>query len=253
MAQNSVLITGATAGIGWEAAIAFARAGYRVIGTGRRAERLAALQKIIEDEGGDFTPLSFDIRESAQCHAALDGLPAEHKKVDVLVNNAGLAIGLAPINQGDFEHWDRMMETNVMGLLYVSKIVGGWMVEQKSGHIINIASVAGKEVYPNGNVYCATKHAVDAITQAMRIDLLPYGIKVTGIYPGMVETEFSIVRFEGDRERAKQPYKGIEPLHPQDIADSILWAVGQPAHVQITELHITPAAQATARDVRREG
>ncbi len=169
-----------------------------------------------------------------------------------MINNAGLSQGLDPIDKGNTDDWDTMIDTNIKGLLYVSKVVSGWMVEHKKGHIINIGSIAGKEVYPNGNVYCATKHAVDALNKAMRIDLLPYGIRVTAIHPGMVETEFSIVRFKGDEARAKKVYDGFEPLVAQDIADAIWFAVSRPAHVNVNDMVIMPSAQATGTILKRD-
>ena len=175
----------------------------------------------------------------------------EWKNVAILVNNAGLSQGLDPIDKGDTEDWDRMIDTNVKGLLYVTKVVSGWMVERKQGHIINIGSIAGKEVYANGNVYCATKHAVDALNKGMRIDLLPHGIKVSSVNPGMVETEFSIVRFDGDEERAKKVYENIQPLKPEDIAETIYWMASRPAHVNINDLIIMPTIQANATTVLR--
>jgi len=187
-----------------------------------------------------------DVRDKENLTQTLESLPADWKQVDVLINNAGLSQGLDPIDKGDTDDWDTMIDTNVKGLLYVTKIVSNWMIPQKRGHIINIGSIAGKEVYPNGNVYCASKHAVDALNKGMRIDLLPYNIKVTAINPGMVETEFSLVRFKGDEERAKNVYKGFEPLLAQDIADAIWFVVSRPAHVNINDMLIMPTAQASA-------
>jgi 3-hydroxy acid dehydrogenase/malonic semialdehyde reductase len=181
----------------------------------------------------------------------LENLPAVWKKVDVLINNAGLSQGLDPIQNGSLDDWDTMIDTNVKGLLYVSKIVANWMIENKQGHIINIGSIAGKEVYANGNVYCASKHAVDALNKGMRIDLLPYGIKVTAIHPGAVETEFSEVRFKGDKERAKKVYDGFEPLVADDIAETIWFVVSRPKHVNINDMIIMPTAQANAGTIFR--
>jgi 3-hydroxy acid dehydrogenase/malonic semialdehyde reductase len=192
---------------------------------------------------------SFDVRDREQVISNLEGLPAKWKKVNVLINNAGLSQGLDPIQKGDVDDWDRMIDTNIKGLLYVTKVVSNWMTDHKAGHIVNIGSIAGKEVYENGNVYCATKHAVDALNKAMRIDLVRYGIKVTAIHPGAVETEFSEVRFKGDKERAKKVYEGFEPLVAADIAETIWFAVSRPAHVNINELVIMPTAQASATNI----
>lgn len=174
------------------------------------------------------------------------------KKIDILVNNAGLAAGLSTIQDGNLMHWEQMIDTNIKGLLYTTKFISNLMIENKRGHIINIGSIAGKEVYANGNVYCATKHAVDALNKAMRIDLLPHQIKVTAINPGMVETEFSIVRFEGDEDRAKKVYAGLQPLHPNDVAETIYWVASRPAHVNINDLIIMPSIQASATNVIRK-
>jgi 3-hydroxy acid dehydrogenase/malonic semialdehyde reductase len=198
------------------------------------------------------TSLCFDVRKVDEVEAAIQNLPSELKKIDVLINNAGLAAGLAPINDGELQHWERMIDTNIKGLLYMTKAVCKLMIERKSGHIINIGSIAGKEVYANGNVYCATKHAVDALNKGMRIDLLPHNIKVTAVNPGMVETEFSIVRFDGDEERAKKVYEGLQPLKPEDIAETVYWAASRPGHVNINDIVIMPSVQATATNVIRE-
>ena len=246
MTSKIAFITGATSGIGEACATLFAQQGYQLILVGRRAERLEKLSLHLEDKYAvKVMPLVLDVRDKIQLNTVLEALPEEWKKVAVLVNNAGLSQGLDPIDKGDTDDWDTMIDTNVKGLLYVTKIVSNWMIPQKSGHIINIGSIAGKEVYPNGNVYCATKHAVDALNKGMRIDLLPHGIKVTAINPGMVETEFSLVRFKGDEERAKAVYQNFEPLVAKDIADAIWFAVSRPAHVNINDMLIMPAAQAT--------
>eukprot|EP01132_Coremiostelium_polycephalum_P017104 gene17104-20513_t len=253
MTSKIALITGATSGIGEACATLFAQQGYRLILVARRAEVLKKLAVHLEDKYAVkvFT-LVRDVREKAALTEGLEALPEEWKKVDVLINNAGLSQGLDPIDKGNTDDWDVMIDTNVKGLLYVSKIVSNWMIASKSGHIVNIGSIAGKEVYPNGNVYCATKHAVDALNKGMRIDLLPHGIKVTAIHPGMVETEFSLVRFKGDEQRAKKVYEGFEPLLAQDIADAIWFAVSRPAHVNINDMLIMPAAQATGTITRRK-
>jgi NADP-dependent 3-hydroxy acid dehydrogenase YdfG len=246
------LITGATSGIGEACAHLFAREHYNLVLTGRRIDRLAKLAKKLNTKyNTEIAVSSFDVRDREQVASNLDALPAKWKKVNVLINNAGLSQGLDPINNGNPDDWDTMIDTNVKGLLYVSKIVSNWMITNKFGHIINIGSIAGKEVYPNGNVYCATKSAVDALNRAMRIDLLSHGIKVTGIHPGAVETEFSEVRFKGDKERAKKVYDGFEPLVAEDIAESIWFAVSRPAHVNINDMVVMPTAQASAVNIFR--
>ena len=247
------LITGATSGIGAACADTFAAQGYDLILVARRENLLGTqAQQLHEKYGVKIKKLIADVRDKENINYVLDTLPAEWKNVDVLVNNAGLSQGLDPIDKGETNDWDTMIDTNVKGLLYVTKVVSGWMVERKQGHIINIGSIAGKEVYPNGNVYCATKHAVDALSKGMRIDLLPHDIKVTQINPGMVETEFSIVRFKGDENRAKKVYDGLEPLIAQDIADAIWYVVSRPAHVNINDMLIMPTAQATGTIVKRD-
>lgn len=247
------LITGATSGIGAASADTFAAQGYDLILIARRENLLdTQSQQLTGKYGVKIKKIQADVRDKENINYVLETLPAEWKDVDVLVNNAGLSQGLDPIDKGDTEDWDRMIDTNIKGLLYVTKVVSGWMVERKKGHIINIGSIAGKEVYPNGNVYCATKHAVDALNKGMRVDLLPHGIKVTAINPGMVETEFSIVRFKGDENRAKKVYDGLEPLIAQDIADAIWYVVSRPAHVNINDMLIMPTAQATGTIVKRD-
>ena len=238
-------ITGATAGFGKATAIKFAQFGWDVIITGRRQSRLDQLEEeIIETYETRVFTLAFDVRNNDEVVAAVQSLPHEWKKIDVLVNNAGLASGLAAIQDGDLSDWETMIDTNVKGLLYVTKAILPFMTERKSGHIINIGSIAGKEAYAKGNVYCATKHAVDALSKSMRIDLLPFGIKVTAINPGAAETEFSIVRFKGDTDKAAQVYKGYEPLKPEDIAEVIYFAASRPPHVVLNDIIITPLAQA---------
>lgn len=247
MTSKIAFITGATSGIGEACAILFAQQGYQLILAGRRAERLEKLSLHLEDKYAiQVMPLVLDVRNKTELTTILEALPSQWRKVDVLVNNAGLSQGLDPVDKGDTDDWDTMIDTNIKGLLYVTKIVSNWMIPAKRGHIINIGSIAGKEVYPNGNVYCATKHAVDALNKGMRMDLLPYGIKVTAINPGAVETEFSLVRFKGDEERAKAVYENFEPLIAQDIADAIWFAVSRPAHVNINDMLIMPTAQASA-------
>jgi NADP-dependent 3-hydroxy acid dehydrogenase YdfG len=248
-----VLITGATSGIGKSTAELFAKNGYDLIITGRREDRLKEIKtKLESDNKIKVTTLCFDIRKLSEVENAISTLSTENKKIDVLVNNAGLAAGLGPIQSGNIDHWERMIDTNVKGLLYISRAISNLMIENKKGHIINIGSVAGKEVYANGNVYCATKHAVDALSKAMRIDLLAHNIKVTAINPGMVETEFSIVRFDGDNDKAKKVYEGLQPLKPEDIAETIFWVANRPAHVNINDILIMPTVQATATNAIRK-
>ena len=247
------LITGATAGIGEATALLFAREGYNLILTGRRSERLDALAKRINKKHNvEIAVSSFDVRNRAEVIDNLENLPAKWKKVNVLVNNAGLSQGLDPIDKGSYDDWDTMIDTNVKGLLYVTRVVSNWMITNGHGHIVNLGSIAGKEVYPNGNVYCASKHAVDALSQGMRIDLLPHGIRVTAVHPGAVETEFSVVRFHGDEARAKKVYDGFTPLAADDVAETIWFAVSRPAHVNINELIVMPTAQATATNIFRK-
>jgi 3-hydroxy acid dehydrogenase / malonic semialdehyde reductase len=248
-----VLITGATAGIGEACAHTFAREKYNLILTGRRADRLEKLsEKLKTQYGVDVMQLVFDVTDKSAVLSSLEGLPEHWKKVDVLVNNAGLSSGLDPIQNGNFDDWDIMIDTNIKGLLYVSKIVANWMITNGPGHIINLGSIAGKEIYANGNVYCASKAAVDFLSKGMRIDLLPYDIKVTAIHPGAVETEFAMVRFKGDKERAKKVYEGLVPLVAEDIAETIWFAASRPAHVNINEMIITPTRQANATTFNRK-
>src|SRR4051812_13322124 len=248
-----VFITGATSGIGKSTAGIFAQNGHDLIITGRRQNRLTELKNTLERAHGvQVTDLCFDIRDQAALIAAIGKLPAALQEIDVLVNNAGLAAGLSPIQDGNIDHWERMIDTNVKGLLYMTRLISGLMIPNKKGHIINIGSIAGKEVYANGNVYCATKHAVDALNKGMRIDLLPHHIKVSAVNPGMVETEFSVVRFDGDEERAKKVYAGMQPLKPEDIAETIYWVATRPAHVNINDIVIMPTIQATATNVIRK-
>lgn len=245
--QKTVLITGATSGIGLACAKIFATNGHRLILTGRRKERLAETEKLLTDEYGvEILTLNFDIRNRQAVQEAINRLSSQWRNIDILVNNAGLAVGFDPLQSGEIDDWERMIDTNIKGLLYITRAVLPLMTEKKSGHIINIGSIAGKEVYPNGNVYCATKHAVDALTKGIRIDTVQYGIKVTQIAPGAVETEFSVVRFKGDEQKAANVYKGFEPLHPENIADVAYYVTTLPAHVNINDLVIMPTAQASA-------
>ncbi|MBO5903250.1 MAG: SDR family NAD(P)-dependent oxidoreductase [Tidjanibacter sp.] len=250
--KRRVLITGATSGIGEATAWAFAEAGYDLLLTGRRSERLKALKRTLEENFEcSVLLLCFDVRDRVATEAALGSLPEECRRVDVLVNNAGLASGLEHIDKGDHADWNAMIDTNIKGVLNVTRIISAQMVERGSGHIVNLGSIAGTQPYENGNVYCATKHAIHGLSQAMRIDLLSHGIKVTEIRPGMVETEFSKVRFHGDEARAAAVYQGVEPLTGDDIAEAILWAVEAPDHVNIDEIVLTPKAQANSYYVNR--
>ena len=245
--DKTILITGATSGFGKAIALRFAQHGYTVCITGRRQERLAELKAQMEkDHGAKVIKLAFDIRDRKQVEAAIAQLRTQVTHIDILVNNAGLASGLATIDEGDIDDWEAMIDTNLKGLLYITRQVAPMMRERAAGHIINIGSTAGKQVYKNGNVYCATKFAVEALNQAMRIDLLPYGIKVTAINPGMAETEFSLVRFHGDEERAKNMYTGINALQANDIADIAWYCATLPPHVCINDLTVTCLTQATS-------
>ncbi len=241
------LITGATSGFGKATALKFAKNGFDIIITGRRTQRLDELSKEIKDQFGvRVLPLTFDVRNRSDVRKSLCNLADEWKAIDVLVNNAGLASGLDEIQTGDFEDWDKMIDTNVKGLLYVSEAIIPLMIERQKGHIFNIGSTAGKEVYPKGNVYCASKFAVDALTKGMRMDLVAHGIKVTQISPGAAETEFSEVRFHGNKERAKGIYAGYKPLRAEDIADIVFYCATLPEHVCINDLTVTPTAQANS-------
>ncbi|MGI8893004.1 MAG: SDR family NAD(P)-dependent oxidoreductase [Bacteroidia bacterium] len=248
-----VLITGATAGIGKATAIKFASNKYDVVITGRRKERLEELKNNLQKNYGvEVIHLCFDVRNKEEVTTALNSLTEEWKKIDVLVNNSGLAQGLSTIQEGDINDWDTMIDTNVKGLLYVSRPIMNWMVKRNSGHIINISSIAGKDVYKKGNIYCSTKHAVEAITKSMRIDMLEHGVKVTSVAPGAVDTEFSLVRYKGDKEKAEKVYAGFKPLLADDIAENIFWVASQPAHVNIDEITITPLTQANAIYIVKE-
>ena len=250
MDKRIALITGATSGIGAACAQRFYDEGYDIIITGRRQERLDAMAATLDSER--VYRLCFDVRNRNQVVNALIELPPEWKKIDVLVNNAGLALGLSTFFNGNIDHWDTMMDTNVKGLLYVSRAVSQGMIERNSGHIINIGSIAGKEVYMNGNVYCASKHAVDALSKAMRIELAEQGIRVGAVHPGAVETEFSEVRFEGDTNKAAQVYKGFENLVAEDVADAVFYMASRKPHVNINDLIIMPQAQPVASIIHRK-
>ena len=249
--SKTAIVTGATAGIGKATAIELAKLGYNVILTGRRKELLENLKSNLEaDYDISVSIHAFDIRQKAEvenfCRNEIGG-----RKIEVLVNNAGLAAGLSPLHEGDVDDWEKMIDTNVKGLLFITREIAPRMVSQQSGHIINVGSIAGIEVYPNGNVYCATKHAVHAISEGLRKELYDKGIKVTNIAPGLVETEFSIVRFHGDENRAKTVYDGIEALTAIDIADCIAFAASRPKHVNVADMLILPSCQGSATQVKR--
>lgn len=253
---STALITGATSGIGRATADAFASLGYRLILCGRRTDRLAEVQNELS-QSTEVTTLSFDVRDQTSVAGAIASLPAEwqqngHPLVDILVNNAGNAYGMSSIQDGDVADWDQMIDGNIQGLLYVSKAVIPGMVARQRGHIVNLSSIAGKQTYANGAVYCASKAAVEALSTGMRLDLTQHGIKVTNIAPGAVETEFSIVRFKGDADRAAKVYDGFDPLTAKDIADTIVYAVTAPANVTIADVTILAAAQAAATTIVRK-
>jgi 3-hydroxy acid dehydrogenase / malonic semialdehyde reductase len=253
MNRKIAFITGATAGIGKATAIQFAKNGYHLIIAGRRKERLTEFSNdLISTYKIEVLPLNFDVRNLKEVEAAIESIPEPWKQINVLLNNAGLAAGLNTIQEGVIDDWERMIDTNLKGLLYMTRTIAPIMIKNGTGHIINIGSIAGKEVYANGNVYCATKHAVDALNKGMRIDLLPHNIRVTAINPGMVETEFSVVRFNGDEERAKNVYKGLQPLLPEDIAETVYWVASRPAHVNINDIVIMPTVQANATTTIRK-
>jgi len=251
--KKIVMITGATAGFGEATAHEFAKNGYDIIITGRRKERLNALtEELSKKHGAEVFALNFDVRNNAETQKSIHSLPAKWQNIDVLVNNAGLASGFGPVQNGDTEDWDKMIDTNVKGMLYVTRCVAPMMIKNKKGHIINIGSTAGKEAYLNGNVYCATKFAVDALTKSMRIDMLPHGIRVSSVCPGMAETEFSVVRFHGDKDKAKNVYKGLQPLTATDISDVIYYVASRPANVNISDIVVTPLAQANTNNILRK-
>ena len=249
------MITGATSGIGRATARILAQDGHHLILTGRRRERLEALRDELTRDYPKchVLTLTFDVRRRDAVDEAIASLPENWRAIDTLVNNAGLAVGLEPLHEGDPDDWERMIDTNIKGLLYVTRAVAPGMVARRAGHIVNLGSIAGREVYPGGAVYCATKHAVRALSQGMRQDLLPYGIRVSLICPGAVETEFSLVRFKGDNQRAASVYDGYTPLTADDIARTIRFALAAPAHVDLQDILVMPTAQADARTVHRGG
>lgn len=251
--NKTVLITGASSGIGEACARLFASNNYNLIICARREDRLEQLRKELADQFGvQIYTAAFDVCDKKAVLNFVQRLGAEGKTIDVLVNNAGLALGLNRFYEGDTDQWDTMLDTNVKGLLYMSRAVAPLMIARNSGHIVNIGSIAGKEVYDKGNVYCASKHAVNALTKAMRLELAEHNVKVTGVHPGAVETEFSIVRFSGDVERAKSVYVGFENLIAEDVADAVFWAVSRPARVNINDIVIMPSAQPAAGTVIRK-
>jgi len=251
--MKTAIITGATSGFGRAIAFRLANLGYKLIITGRRAERLEELARQLRtDFLTEVLPLGFDVRDNEACTLAIQSLPNTFQHIDLLVNNAGLAAGTSPFDKSDLADYDQMIDTNVKGLLYMTKLIVPGMIEQQSGHIINISSIAGIEVYPTGSVYCASKHAVNAITKGLRLDLVQYGIKVSSISPGMAETEFSVVRFHGDEARAKAVYAGLVPLNAEDIADALEYIVTRPAHVSINDIQINPSQQANTYVAHRK-
>lgn len=251
--MKTAFITGTTSGFGRAFALRLAKLDYNLIITGRRKERLEALaEKIRTDFNVNVLALNFDVRDNEACKSAVNSLPENFQKIDLLVNNAGLAAGASPFDQCSLDDFEQMIDTNVKGLIYITKLIIPGMIERQSGHIVNISSIAGIEVYPNGNVYCASKHAVNAITKGLRIDLVKHGIRVSSISPGMVETEFSLVRYHGDETMAKAVYQGVEPLNAEDIADALEFIVTRPPHVMINDIQINPAQQANTYITHRK-
>jgi 3-hydroxy acid dehydrogenase / malonic semialdehyde reductase len=250
--NKTVLITGASSGFGEACAKLFAEKGAKLILAARREDKLKKLaEELKRNFNAEYVIVKLDVRDNKEVQKAIEGLPAEWKEIDILINNAGLSRGLDKLHEGSIEDWEEMIDTNIKGLLYVSKAVIPLMVKRNTGHIVNIGSIAGHEVYPKGNVYCATKHAVDAITKGMRIDLNGTNIRVSTIDPGLAETEFSMVRFRGNEERAKNVYKGLEPLSPEDIADAVLFTVTRRKNTVVAEMILLPLSQATATVVNR--
>ncbi|HBI40263.1 MAG TPA: NAD(P)-dependent oxidoreductase [Tenacibaculum sp.] len=250
--RKTAFITGATSGIGEATARLFAKSGINLVICGRRAKRLELLKEELSNYS-EVQTLLFDVRYQSEVQKAFETLPDDFKSIDILINNAGNAHGLSPIQEGSLDDWDAMIDGNVKGLLYVTKMIIPEMIKQKQGFILNIGSIASKEVYPNGNVYCASKYAVDALNKGMRIDLNQHNIRVGAIHPGLVETEFSEVRFKGDKDRAKSVYQGYQALQPEDIADIIHFVVTRPYHVNIEDLIVYPTAQASATILNKNG
>lgn len=251
--KKTALITGATAGIGEATALLLAKNNFNLIITGRRKDRLEALKmRILSDSDAEVYTLNFDIRNQEETENAVKNLSPEWQNIDVLINNAGLAVGLGTVADGVLDDWERMIDTNIKGVLYITRLVSQIMIKNGSGHIVNISSIAGKETYPMGNVYCATKHAVQSLTKGMRIDFLKHGIKVSSVCPGAVDTEFSVVRFKGDEKQARKVYDGITPLYARDIAETIHFVVTRPAHVNIDDILVMPTDQAFSRDFNRK-
>ncbi|MHB9141675.1 MAG: SDR family NAD(P)-dependent oxidoreductase [Paludibacter sp.] len=244
--MKTAFITGATSGFGRAISVRLAKLGYQLIITGRRTQRLEEFSKQLKSDypSVEVVSLCFDVRDNDACTEAIQSLPKTFQTIDLLVNNAGLAAGASPFDESDLKDFDQMIDTNVKGLLYITKLIVPGMIKQQSGHIINISSIAGIEVYPNGSVYCASKHAVNAITKGLRLDLVKHGIKVSSVSPGMAETEFSLVRYHGDADKAKAVYTGLIPLNAEDIADTVEFIVTRPAHVSINDIQINPAQQA---------
>lgn len=251
--KKIALITGASSGIGKATAVFFASNGWNVVITGRREEKLQILKQELESAYSiKVLTLAFDIQDKMAVQKVINNLPSDWKVIDVLVNNAGLALGKEGLQNGNIEDWETMIDTNVKGLLYITKAVLPNMIKRNKGHIINLSSTAGKEVYAGGNVYCATKHAVEAITKSLRIDVLPHNIKVSSVSPGLVETEFSKVRFKGDSSKADFVYKGFTPLYAEDVADAIYYVASRPSHVNIGDILLTCTAQANSTTVLKE-
>jgi 3-hydroxy acid dehydrogenase / malonic semialdehyde reductase len=251
--KKIAFITGASSGIGKATAVLLAANNFDLIITGRRKHLLEELKgEILKQSNADVLLLSFDVRNERDVAEAVNSLHGKWKEIDVLLNNAGLSVGLNTIDEGEIDDWERMIDTNIKGLLYITRYLSPLMVKKGRGHIVNLGSIAGRQVYEKGNVYCATKYAVKALSEGMRIDLLKHDIRVTNIEPGMVETEFSEVRFKGDKERAAEVYKGLTPLFANDIAEAILFAVTRPDHVNINDMLIMPTAQASINYVKRD-
>jgi len=252
LSRKCVLVTGASSGIGRECARAFAERGCRLLLIARRSERLDALAGDLQQRYGVETlTTSLDVRDRGAVEAWLTGVPESWREIDILVNNAGLSRGIEPLYEGSVDDWEEMIDTNVKGLLYITRAILPGMVARGRGHVINIGSIAGHEVYPGGNVYCATKHAVTALNRGLAIDTLGTGVRVSSVDPGMVETEFSVVRFHGDRERADSVYTGLDPLTPEDVADAVLYCATRPPHANVREMILMPSAQAAAVHAHR--